>query len=346
MLKFNQSNISDLPSNSQSPRILLVDYAKGFGIFLVVLGHTLRGLIDVVLPPSMLTQWVDGWIYAFHIPLFFFLSGLFIERSIPKSFGSILFNKLKTIAYPYFVWSIFQELLRELTGIREEPFVEIWRIIYSPVMQFWFLYALFVISLLYVALRKFKLSIFSILLISLALSASTLVDINLGSWSVTYLVQIHLIYFVLGALIGQENYLQKLNQLTPTFLIFYAATGFSLIALASFFGLTNVRYLNFPLAALGIFSSLLLAHFLVGFKTFNFIKIWGLLSLEIFVAHTIFSASIRVLLQKLFNIDSPAIHILLGTVVGILGPMILYKLCLRYNFPYLFRLQPMNTKSD
>lgn len=44
-------------------RIAWVDIAKGLGIFLVVLGHTYR------------KNPVQNWIYSFHMPLFFILSG-------------------------------------------------------------------------------------------------------------------------------------------------------------------------------------------------------------------------------------------------------------------------------
>lgn len=44
-------------------RIEWIDVAKGIGIILVIMGHTFQ--LDLVSP-----------IYAFHMPLFFFLSGL------------------------------------------------------------------------------------------------------------------------------------------------------------------------------------------------------------------------------------------------------------------------------
>lgn len=53
-----------------------VDIAKGLGIFLVVLGH-------VPIP-----MWLCTPIYLFHMPLFFFLSGMFFipRRSLVMAF--------------------------------------------------------------------------------------------------------------------------------------------------------------------------------------------------------------------------------------------------------------------
>lgn len=82
-------------------RLHWVDYAKGIGIFLVVVGHVLRGLVNSsILQPSALLFLVDRWIYGFHMPLFFFISGLFVQRSLSKPFKDFLLDKLYVIAYP------------------------------------------------------------------------------------------------------------------------------------------------------------------------------------------------------------------------------------------------------
>nr|WP_276330832.1 acyltransferase family protein [Serratia inhibens] len=55
-----------------------VDYAKGIGIILVVFDHVNRGLYSANIHLSeSFYQLTDSVIYSFHIPLFFFLSGLF-----------------------------------------------------------------------------------------------------------------------------------------------------------------------------------------------------------------------------------------------------------------------------
>jgi len=83
-------------------RVQWIDYAKGIGIFLVVFGHTLRGLVNSsILDTSTIIVSIDQWIYSFHMPLFFYLSGLFIERSASKPLRDFFVSKFKVIAYPY-----------------------------------------------------------------------------------------------------------------------------------------------------------------------------------------------------------------------------------------------------
>ena len=51
-----------------------IDNLKGFGILLVVIGHTV--------PREGLGQ----WIYAFHMPLFFFISGFLLSKKMEKGY--------------------------------------------------------------------------------------------------------------------------------------------------------------------------------------------------------------------------------------------------------------------
>ncbi|SDG64890.1 Acyltransferase family protein [Bacteroidales bacterium KHT7] len=58
-------------------RIEYIDALRGFAIFLMVVGHVIPNLYlnkQIILPN------LQTWIYAFHMPLFFTISGYFIYR--------------------------------------------------------------------------------------------------------------------------------------------------------------------------------------------------------------------------------------------------------------------------
>lgn len=61
--------------NKTECRLDYIDVLKGFAIFLMVMGHALSWSYstDVVRTPD--NAFVRNLIYAFHMPLFFFLSG-------------------------------------------------------------------------------------------------------------------------------------------------------------------------------------------------------------------------------------------------------------------------------
>lgn len=78
-----------------------LDYAKGIGIFAVVLCHAI--------PLNGGTEFIDisvnQWIYAFHMPLFFIISGIGFglkENVAKKKIRRICEHLLK----PYFIWSL------------------------------------------------------------------------------------------------------------------------------------------------------------------------------------------------------------------------------------------------
>ncbi|HMM98673.1 MAG TPA: acyltransferase family protein, partial [Anaerolineales bacterium] len=71
-------------------RIGYIDIAKGIGILVIVLAHNdLAGY-----HPTL-----HKFIYAFHIPLFFFLSGMFFRPE--RSFGETLRRRFNTLLRPY-----------------------------------------------------------------------------------------------------------------------------------------------------------------------------------------------------------------------------------------------------
>ena len=60
-------------SNFPPKRVPYVDIAKGIGIILVVMGHNDFALI---------APFAHKLIYSFHMPMFFFMSGMFFKPDI------------------------------------------------------------------------------------------------------------------------------------------------------------------------------------------------------------------------------------------------------------------------
>ena len=77
-------------------RIAWIDAAKGLGIILIVLGH----LASVEAPSAFYV-----YIYAFHVPLFFFISGLTLKPG-GKPFGAMLADKARTLLVPYLCYAL------------------------------------------------------------------------------------------------------------------------------------------------------------------------------------------------------------------------------------------------
>ncbi len=82
-----------------SQRISWIDIARGIGIILVIHGHSLSA---------------DSYrhlIYAFHMPLFFFISGLVFNYVKNDNVGRVIQKSIKAILVPYFGFAILTYVL-------------------------------------------------------------------------------------------------------------------------------------------------------------------------------------------------------------------------------------------
>lgn len=88
-------------------RIPWIDIVKGILIIAIVLGHVFTdGKI----------RW---WLYSFHVPAFFFISGYCYKRK--ESFGGYFKNKIRGIVIPYVIFSLISILIFYLGSIVYTP---------------------------------------------------------------------------------------------------------------------------------------------------------------------------------------------------------------------------------
>src|SRR5262249_45565737 len=295
-------------------RIVWVDHAKGIGIFLVVVGHVLPGLRDAsILNDTVWDEFVVRFIYSFHMPLFFFIAGLFAQHSANRPNSRFFLDKLSVIAYPYFIWSLLHVTLEICSAKYVNhpiPPVALLKLIYSPIMQFWFLYTLFVILTLYKLAYNLELS--SKVFVAFALLCYAVEVFRVNDWDVLNSVCYFMIYFALGVVTAQTSLLNGLLRRKTRWAAGITVVGCVLVAAGVAAHVDHWTLMRPELAISGIVATIALAIVTSRSEKLSFIGTWGLLSLEIFVAHTIAAASIRILLQKAFGLSAPLPHILLG----------------------------------
>lgn len=96
-------------------RIEYIDIAKGFGIFCIVVGHGSN------------PWWMNYWLYSFHVPLFFIISGFFyrqrsLSETLSKCWRQLLIPMFITLSIAHLTLSLL--FLRH--GIWEGPPVKEW----------------------------------------------------------------------------------------------------------------------------------------------------------------------------------------------------------------------------
>lgn len=129
--------------NQKKDRVELFDICKGILIIFVVLGH--------VMPEN---SGLHKWIYAWHIPGFFMVSGVLLKYTHygERSFNKVLFNGIHRLILPYFVYSGLL-LLARWTASGFDISVLKWQImdlcLFCGIGAMWFLPCLFIAQLIY-----------------------------------------------------------------------------------------------------------------------------------------------------------------------------------------------------
>lgn len=160
-----------------SQRVSYLDVFKGFGIFFVVFGHiTHNGILR-------------EYIWNFHMPLFFFVSGLLYKPNL--SFKEFFLKKTKSLYIPYvllfcitFLYWVFIErhvrggeysIIHQLVGLPYGTY-EGYHLNFNGAL--WFLPCLFITEILFFPISKIsnKIGIISFLLLSY--SIGTILRIN------------------------------------------------------------------------------------------------------------------------------------------------------------------------
>jgi fucose 4-O-acetylase-like acetyltransferase len=332
-----------------SKRIEYLDIAKGIGILLVVLGHNDFEVISL---------FAQRFIYSFHMPMFFFLSGYFISTSTPffdfvkKRFNALMKPYIFTIFLIYFTSVSFEKMgfnmaitrtVKSLYGSGH----------YLDWVQLWFLPHLFVVSLyafLFLSVVS-KLGNrwvrWGILLATLAVAVPFLDDFfpfHLSIFGKDYelfglpfsldLVLLTGFFFILGNEVRQVT-----SEKTFDNWLVLVVTGGILLLLNVLFPDEidfNVRQydsflVNTAEAILGILFILALARQVERHTTrlASFFKYLGSISLIILLFHVPIQAFWA---QKVVNVtDNFPLGIVVGFLMGVIGPILIYEIFIRFN---------------
>lgn len=317
-----------------------VDYAKGIGIILVVYGHVARGVFNAGLPMDEGRYvLIDSIIYSFHMPLFFFLSGLFFYDSLMKRGTSgLIVNKIDTIVYPFLLWSLLQGMfevaLSDYTN-GSVTFLEVLSsLVWSPRAQFWFLYALFLVfvvcSFVYArASRRFFLPLL------LVFSVLYVFRQDMASNSALQFVLGNAVFFAMGVWINEikDFLLARHRSLTLLFGVLFVLGQYVFhISLGLTWEVGGLPVL--VLATISILFMVTLSMWLGRFRI-QWLLFVGASSMTIYLLHILAGSGARVIMSAFMGIDSIAAHLLVGTLVGLAAPLLAQVIIQRYNLSFL-----------
>jgi fucose 4-O-acetylase-like acetyltransferase len=90
--------------STNKQRIVWIDYYKFIGIFLIVLSHA-----------SFLNPEVIHFIFLFHVPIFFFISG-YLEKVSPCSSKEYFIKIFHNLIIPYLIWNAISIIFHPSVG--------------------------------------------------------------------------------------------------------------------------------------------------------------------------------------------------------------------------------------
>lgn len=348
-----QAGTTDFAANSRpstglgaAERVKWVDTTRGLAILLVVFGHAAGGLIDAAGPGSLPSlRYAFLGIYTFHMAVFFFVAALFVQQRLEKGISSFFGRLLTTLVYAYFLWSIIQySLIFSLGSLVNHPADNYWDTIFalpwSPVSQFWFLHALFLIHLLAVAAWRLGgrwTVLGAALLVKLVVTfVPTTPALSLAASNAPY----YAIGFVLGWK-RASNLLAQASTELRGFVIIGAGAAlvllcsqadaiqpFIVVETASSAGIAKLAWIPamLPATLLGSAALMLTAERLarqVGAMA-RLTEYLGTMTMPIFLLHIFFIAGTRIFLAKLFGLSGVSVLPLLFAA-GVHGPLLVRR---------------------
>lgn len=330
-------------SSGARSRLAWLDVSKGIAIILVVCGHAFGGVIDSSLPQGDWIPYAFITIYIFHMPLFFFLSGFLVVPRIERNASSFVMSLITKIAYPYFLWSIFQIVILWSAGSllntpMTNPSGSILRLPIAPVSQFWFLYSLFVLHLISFLLVRVAgaLPLVGVSLLTMYLAKGS------GLPVIAMVTIMSAPYYFLGAWVGGKKWIAADRVPSRGALALVAGVAIALLLLTTLW-ITHVEgavamqsdsagrlqgisrdFRAMPAALLMILAVIAISLRHMG-RLSDALAYLGRLAMPIYIFHIIIIAGLRIVFGKLVGgFADPIVPLLVIAGIGL--PLIGYHL--------------------
>lgn len=322
----------------EKTRLTSIDIARAICIILVVIGHYI---------PKSSPDWyvtINRAIYAFHMPLFMFVSGyIYWATRKPVKYKDFVWKKFQRLMIPYFFASIIIITIKLLSekGLSVQNPVTIsafYEMFYLPVAGFflWFVFALFLMFLIIPFFNTRKhLSI--LLLIALVLHF-----IPMSFPQVFCLAQFKkfLLYFVLGCVSFEWLNVRKFIDKIHFLIALCVFVGIFILKVHTADVAIIKKMVEICIAFTGIVFILNLSKY-VELKTVFITKILlnvSICSYTIYLFHTTFEGFTKAIFLKfpflLINLNDELAFILVALVVilsGVIMPIIMHEIIIRYS---------------
>ena len=315
-----------------APRSMLIDVVRGMAISLVAMGHTNQGIVHRGWWGASTVGWrLNIIIYAFHMPAFFFVSGIFLRPSADKR-GPRRFTleRIRTLIYPYVLWSLISAgSVAVLSHFTVQQPLTLKRFVIDLLVGtgIWFLPTLFVCQVAGMLLRKLP----GALIVTLAL----LVYYFMPRSGVNFLdLALQFFPFVAAGMWLGGGYV-RMERIPRPVALACAVVLFAALWVAMYKPWTS--YLNIVLLG-GVIGTLMLVLLARNFGSSRAARVFawaGEASLAIYLAGEYGQGLVRQLLVWI-HITGPYLQLILPTIAAIAIPAWVYQYRVRLHLEWLF----------
>ena len=319
-----------------------VDIIRGFAILLVVLGHALA--TDNILTTD--SEWcnvVHDFIYSFHMPLFFIISGFCYVHA--GNYGKFFLRKCRYLLIPYMVFNlvtiVMQRLLPFFTLVENNLQEEIKQILFRG-GSIWFVYVLFEIVVIFPFFAKV---INNNIGRACAVLILSVVVYNLWGKSTGFLCISQFTYYLPYYIIGHLLRILSEKDTEPLKILEKRQTKLLLgaVILIADFGMLYVWnhfvwnvYIGYLLKVLVALAGSTACYLLVSeisvLKIRHLLKQFGQYSLQIYLFNGYFIAVSRTLIFSVFHISNTPVLATANFIAGLVCNYIWCYLILKIDF--------------
>jgi len=325
-------NEGPLENTKPASRSLLIDALRGIAISLVALGHTNQGIQHRGWwGASNVGFWLNVIIYAFHMPAFFFASGIFLSGSVQKR-GPRRFTleRIRTLIYPYVLWSLIGAAAVKATSafmVQQPVTLKHFLMDLLLGLGIWFLPTLFLCAMFGMLLRKLP----GPMIVTIALLAYYFMPRT----GVNF-VDLALLYFpfvAAGMWMGRGY--EQMEKIPRWLAMVCAVVLFAALWVAMYKPWTS--YLNIVLlgGAIGTVMLMMLARSLGSSGAARVFAWVGEASLAIYLAGEYGQGVVRQVMEWA-HITTPYPQLILPTIAAIVIPAWVYQHRVRLHLEWLF----------
>jgi fucose 4-O-acetylase-like acetyltransferase len=307
----------------ENRRIEFIDIMKGIGIILVVVGHISQLNI------------LNTWIFSFHMPLFFFISGITFSVSKKENF---IRKKVNKILIPYFIfslltfiyWSVIERKLRGDTTSILSQFIGIftsqggeYNHVYNIVM--WFLPCLFITEIIFYFIKNKFSNKMACCLLAVSSILGVILSYNLKirlPWSIDTML-IAIVFYGAGYLISNVvmNYKKSDKNKLMNFLSIFILLALNIYCshLNGYVDMNKSIYSNYFLYFISAFCGIIFIYLISLYCNLQFVRFLGANSLIIMCVHEPIKRMLLKIISVISKIDIDVIRInLIGIIISLL----------------------------